>query len=304
MRFFACKPPTSIFPSCRRTISPAMASIRTRTAPIAGSSTPTFTFSRPSICRCRKSRSCGRTSPARRCSSTARKAGPRTRRKTAAPGISRMHGSSWWRTRAIGSTTTRRSFSSRRWSRFWKGRSFWKARNIYASARRVAKSPGSTDLRARPRRRFCHAGERRGRTACGSRRPAVAARAHRDRRDAPRYPSPARSTLLLVGHIRDRPGQDFGLMGRQAEIVAIDLGSDQLCLVLGGVARGFRCDLHPAVGNIAQRREGEAQAVAGVHHQATGVVRGLGGLTHVLEREALDQRREPAHLEVVGAAVL
>src|SRR6185437_12903321 len=52
------------------------------------------------------SRRCGRASPARRSSSTARRAGRRTRRRTAAPGISRRPASSPSRRPAIGCITT------------------------------------------------------------------------------------------------------------------------------------------------------------------------------------------------------
>jgi len=64
------------------------ASTRTRTAPTAGSSTTTCARACPTTSRSPRSRSCGRTSPARPCWSTARRAGPRTRPRTAAPRIS------------------------------------------------------------------------------------------------------------------------------------------------------------------------------------------------------------------------
>src|SRR5262245_6936362 len=57
--------------------------------------------------------------------------------------------------------------------------------------------------------------------------------------------------------------------------------------------------MHPSLGEFAEGGEGDLQAIAGLNHQAARITGGFGGLSHVLESEAVYETREQASPQIV-----
>src|SRR5437763_12185934 len=108
------------------------------------------------------------------------------------------------------------------------------------------------------------------------------------------------SALLLVGQVGIGPAEHLGLAGGQAEIEAVDLGGNRLRLIARALVDGLSRYFHPSLGWLAHVGDDKPQSVAELGHQAARIVGRFSCLAHVVECEALDRAREPAHLVAVG----